>query len=261
MSNIESNTTLFLIVGIIVLICCSCISGGIGYYIYSKPNTTSSSVSTTSTTTESPSIFTRLTNVFTPTPAPVAVTPGKIGNPCLADGTCTDANSICKFNMCYEQCKGRNAWPCENDGDIPQIKTYWCDYSSCPAAVAPSKTTVTTEKQPSAFDTAVKQMAAADALKAETQAKQEAVAQEAAAAAQAQALADANDQLIQCKCVVNPLDSRHKTMACFNGTFNGDGSDSQMWCNTNGGTKCKTATVSKYDAGRAWRLCDASTQN
>ena len=227
-TNIEPGLNIYLIVGIVAVIICFCISSIIGYYIVSRP-------------------------------AEDIGIPGKIGNRCLSNGTCSDPNSICRFDKCYEQCKGRNAWPCENDGDIPMTKTYWCDYKDCPAYVTPeAKEAADNQKAPDVFGEAVKEIARIDKLKEERIAKEKEEAAAEAAQAKITAAANAASQGNYCACIPVLEVKTHSFGDGCNIIANGyDGSNAHKWCYVKGGTQCKEATQSREgDRGRAWRLCD-----
>lgn len=191
------------------------------------------------------------------TPSDPKIAPGLIGGPCNK-GKCTAPKSICKFDMCYEECKGRNAWPCENDSDIPYTKTYWCDYSSCPAWVPPKSPNSEQEAGPSLFDQALKQQQAIDAKTAAIKIAQQEAQLEQQAQQKQQAASDAAQQKQWCKCAQMYVDGQILHGTCAVGPYYKDGGFAQPWCYVSGGTQCKTATKSANEAlaGSAWRVCD-----
>ena len=222
MSNAEKSNTTIIIVAIIVVFLCCVISGVLMFLLFR-------------------------------TPADPKIAPGLIGGPCNK-GNCSAPNSICKFDMCYEQCKGRNAWPCDSDGDVQYAKKYWCDYSNCPEWVPPKAANAEEKKGSTFFEDAVKQQQDIDAKKAAIAAEQQTFALEqkkAAAAASVQAEAQIKEL---CKC--NPVANIHSV--CATGPYYDDGGFAQAWCYVKGGTQCKTATPSTNSAlkGSAWRTCD-----
>ena len=222
MSSLEKSNTTIIIVGIIVGFLCCVISAVLMYLSFR-------------------------------TPSDPKIAPGLIGGPCNK-GVCSAPNSICKFDMCYEQCKGRNAWPCNSDGDVPYTKTYWCDYSSCPEWVAPKAANEEGKKTSTFFEDAVKQQQAIDAQKAAIQAEQQTFALEQKKVAAAAAIQEEQQQKDLCKC--NAVTNIHSV--CATGPYYDDGGFAQAWCYVKGGTQCKTAKASANSAlkGSAWRTCD-----
>jgi hypothetical protein len=225
MSNIEKSNVTIILAGIAVGILCCVISVVTTYLVFRKP-------------------------------AEPTIAPGLIGGACNS-GKCTAPNSICKFNMCYEQCKGRNAWPCDSDGDIPYIKTYWCDYSGCPAWQPPkSQTAIAAESKPksSMFDEALKQQQAIDAETAAIKIAQQKLqlTQQEAAIAQGAVAQSQIASACQCQKYVGGQ------TGCKVGVNDRDGDDVQPWCYVQGGTQCPTATKSKNDKmqASAWRACN-----
>ena len=265
MSN--ENTNWALIIGIAVVIICCCISSCLGYFAYSrstskttKPKTKSTSslfglLSSNSNTNTSNTNNSNTTSENVPVGAA-----GKISGPCLGNGTCTDVGSTCMYNMCYQECNGRNAWPCVTSGDIPRAKTYWCDYSKCPAWVPPAPTTETSAP-PSVFTQAVNALTQEQLVQAEAAAAAQAAAQQEAKLASQEAAQEANLQKQYCKCIAYPRDSLHRSPnpICNVGMFNGAGSQSQSTCFVAKGTLCTSATQGPADdPAAAWRICNPS---
>lgn len=182
--------------------------------------------------------------------------PGMIGGPCLSDGSCTETNSICKFNECYEKCVARKAFPCCTEGDINRIKTYWCDYSPCKPEGSPNDCDdVEKEKGPSAFDKASQSLAETEAKKVALREQQAAEQKAAAEAAAKEAAATAKTQANLCKCIMTGVHP-----GCWAGMYHDDGSAAIPWCYTVGGTECTKSKPSTIDKGLGWRLCPESDQ-
>lgn len=221
------SQTTYIIIGVVVLICCVSSSIGFGvYYLYNRNRK----------------------------PEEQKNKPGMIGGPCLSDGTCSENNSICKFNECYEKCVGRKSFPCCTEGDISRIKTYWCDYSPCKPDGSPNDCDdATKEKGPSAFDKAAQSLAETESKKVELREKQAAEQKIAAEAAQKEADAKAKTQANLCKCFI------YKDKGgCSKGKYRDDGSDEISWCYVEGGRECEKASPSAFDKGMGWRLCPNS---
>lgn len=232
-ANIEKSNLNIILIGVAVGILCCVISIVTAYIVFRSPS-----------------------------PAENKIAPGLIGGPCN-NGRCTAPDSICKFNECYEQCKGRNAWPCDNDGDIPYIKTYWCDYSGCPPWQPPKSAVAAAnaETKLSMFEQAMKQQQAIDAETAKIKiAQQEASLAEKKAAGEMAAQQEA-EQKDFCQCIT--LYKGAATLEnmvhvqCGHGKYNKDGNDTQNWCYVKGGINCKKASPSENSdlANSAWRLC------
>lgn len=218
-----SQTTYIIIGLVVVLLCCISSSMLAAYLYYRKPEEQKNK-------------------------------PGMIGGPCLADGTCSENNSVCKFNECYEKCVARKAFPCCTEGDISRIKTYWCDYSQCKPEGSPNDCDdITKEKGPSAFDKASQSLAETEAKKVALREQQAAEQKIAAEEAAKQAAATAKTQANLCKCFI------YKDKGgCSKGKYRDDGSDEIAWCYVEGGLECEKTKPSSFDKGMGWRLCPNS---